>query len=150
MSNVVRVIPNGKYNATIERYYNPNREERGNQENLQKLDLQYHSNKVSDIFYEEFKDNYIFIVFKLEDGTLFEPFPIKNTLQKGSILREFFGSCGEDDIKEMRKYDDDTFVGTEVIIETKKVSRRYTKEQLKTNTDKKKTYQISKLISMIG
>lgn len=121
LNNVVRVIPNGKYKATIELYNNPHRQKRGNPEEWQELDLQYYIEKVSNIFYDEFKDDYIFIVFKLEDGTLFEPFPIKDTLQKGSILREFFESCGYDDIKEMRKFDDETMIKTEVVIETKKV-----------------------------
>lgn len=149
-NNVVRIIPNGKYKATIEFYNNPKRQERGNQKEFQKLSLQYFSEKVSNMFYEEFKDDYIFIIFKLEDGTLFEPFPIKNTLQKGSILRGFFESFGYDDIKEMRKFDDDTIVGTKVIIETKKVSRRYTKKEYKANGSEKKTYPICKLVSMVG
>lgn len=151
--NVVRVIPNGKHKATIEFYTNPKRPERGNQEEYQKLSLQYFIDKVSNdnIFYEEIKDNYINIIFELEDGTLYEPMPIKYTLQKGSILRDFFESLGYDDIKEMRKYDDETIIQTRVIIETKKVTRRYTLNDLEKNQIKKgrKTYQISKLISMV-
>lgn len=149
-NNVVREIPNGRYKAIIEFYTNPKRKERGKQEEFQKLNLQYFIDKVSkdNIFYEEMKDDYIYIIFKLEDGTLFEPLPIKNTLQKGSILRGFFESYGYDDIKEMRKFDDDTIVQSKVIIETKKVSRRYTKKELVSNKDRK-TYQISKLISMV-
>ena len=149
--NVVRVIPNGKHKATIEFYTNPKRPERGNQEELQELSLQYFIDKVSsdNIFYEELKDNYIYIIFKIEDGTLYEPLPIKNTLQKGSILRGFFDSLGYDSIVEMRKFDDETIVKSRVIIETKSVSKRYTKKQLNSNNSKKKTYQISKLISMV-
>ncbi len=149
LNNVVRVIPNGQYKATIKLYNNPHREERGNPKDWQELDLQYYIERVSNMFYEEFKDNYIFIVFELEDGTLFEPLPIKNTLQKGSVLRRYFESFGFYDIKDMRTIDDDTMIKSHLIIETKKVSKRYTKEELDSNNSKKKTYQISKLISMV-
>ncbi len=123
--NVVRVIPNGKHKATIKFYTNPKRPERGNQEELQKLSLQYFIDKVSsdNIFYEKLKDNYINIIFELEDGTLFEPLPIKNTLQKGSVLRRYFESFGFDDIKDMRTIDDDTMIKTHLIIETKKFQK---------------------------
>lgn len=151
--NVVRVIPDGRHKATIEFYYNPNREENGEYKEFQKFSLQHSIEKASynDIYSERIKEDFVYIIFELEDGTLFEPFPIRNSLEKGSILREFFESLGYDNIEEMQSFDDDVFIKSKLVIETKKVSRRYTWKDIELNNFKKnrKTYQISKLVSMV-
>lgn len=51
----------------------------------------------------------------------------------------------------MQSFDDDVFIKSKLVIETKKVSRRYTWKDIELNNFKKnrKTYQISKLVSMV-
>lgn len=152
IENIIRAIPNGKHKATIEYFANPSKKfDTGNQEQYQTLSLQYYIDKVTidNIFSEELKDDYIYIIFRLKDGTLFEPLPIRNGFKKGSVLREYFESLNYNKIKEMKEIDDDTYIKSKLIIETKKVSRKYPAKERRDKNIKKQTYQISKIISMV-
>lgn len=46
-NNIVRVIPNGTHEVTIEYFSNLKRKDIGNQEEFQELSLQYYIDKVS-------------------------------------------------------------------------------------------------------